>query len=255
MRITSISPFTRRLAALVSIAAIVALAAMSYAQSASGRLSPPPEAPPGFAPVLKPSANGGYWILVPVGSPAQEPGPAASTEPPLAAAPTAPPPAVEPVPQGWSKGESAEPGPFDAVELERATLDLINEHRIALELPPLQPHPALVAAARSHSDDMTARDYFAHDSPEGQRFVDRIKAQGIVDFGKGAENILKGSAGLESTTLLEAAQTFVQGWLESDGHRENIEDGEFALTGIGVSVGSEFIYATQVFAGRIKLAE
>jgi uncharacterized protein YkwD len=48
----------------------------------------------------------------------------------------------------------------------------------------------------------------------------------------------------------DPAAVAVQGWLESPGHRENIE-GPYELTGVGVASNAKGeVYFTQIFVGR-----
>ena len=44
---------------------------------------------------------------------------------------------------------------------------------------PLATDSALRCAARNHSRDMSERGYFAHETPEGEDFADRIELQGV----------------------------------------------------------------------------
>src|SRR5215831_7699630 len=61
--------------------------------------------------------------------------------------------------------------------------------------PPLAMNKNLLATARAHSDDMYARDYFAHDtlSPPTQTWDQRINAGGYL--GSIGENIAAASSG------------------------------------------------------------
>jgi len=147
-----------------------------------------------------------------------------------------PPTPPTPAPEGWSAEESA-------------LLDLVNAFRAAggacpsgpfAPLPPLSPDDALWQAARDHSEDMAAQDYFSHDGVDGSTFVGRI-----VDAGYGgqpfAENIAAGS-GPEGT--------FEQ-WRLSDGHCLNMTTTRANEIGIGhASGGSWGSYWTQTFGSR-----
>jgi uncharacterized protein YkwD len=97
----------------------------------------------------------------------------------------------------------------------------------------------LRAAARGHSQDMHARGYFDHNSPDGKEPWDRIKASGYVGASRGfAENIAKGYA---------TAQAVVDGWMNSPGHRANILNCSLKAVGIGVEYGSGGPWWTQDF--------
>lgn len=150
--------------------------------------------------------------------------------------PTPTPTPTTPDPEGWSADESA-------------LLDLVNAFRAAggacpsgtfPPLPPLSPDNALWQAARDHSEDMAAQNYFSHDGLDGSTFVSRI-----VDAGYGgqpyAENIAAGN-GPEGT--------FEQ-WRLSDGHCLNMTTSRANEIGIGhASGGSWGSYWTQTFGSR-----
>lgn len=92
----------------------------------------------------------------------------------------------------------------------------------------------LTAAAQGHSDDMSAHGYFAHDGQDGRTFSDRITAEGYPS--PGGENIAQGQLD---------AQEVVTAWLNSPGHRRNIEDCSFTTIGVGLAGADR--YWTQDF--------
>ena len=110
----------------------------------------------------------------------------------------------------------------------------------------------LAAVARAHSDDMTQRGYFSHDTPEGLGPSDRIDRAGYSCW-KGthygiAENIaIETTLGDPDRTAAEA----VRGWVNSPGHRTNLLGRQYDRTGVGASFGTwrgyEAVYLTQVF--------
>ncbi len=131
-----------------------------------------------------------------------------------------------------------------AAHVEAQILELVNRERLAAGLDPLVPNPPLVVAARGHSRDMFARNFFAHENPDPARrtFSLRLQAAGLRNHGMAGENIA-----LASDTH-ELAARFVQMWLDSPAHRENLLRPGFRYTGIGVWGGNGRIYATQDFA-------
>ncbi|GAA5162030.1 MULTISPECIES: CAP domain-containing protein [Amycolatopsis] len=102
-------------------------------------------------------------------------------------------------------------------------LALVNQERAKAGCGALAEDSRLDTAAQKFSEDMSARDYFAHSTPEGVTFDQRIKAAGYPS--PAAENIAKGS-----TT---AAQT-MQMWMNSDGHRRNILNCSYQKLGVGL---------------------
>ncbi|MFR9805731.1 CAP domain-containing protein [Pseudonocardia sp. RS010] len=111
---------------------------------------------------------------------------------------------------------------------------LTNRARAAAGCGALTIDPRITRAAQAHSDDMAIRGYFDHDSPDGRTFADRIAAAGHPS--PGAENIARGQ---------RTAQSVVEAWLDSPGHRRNIEDCSLATVGVGLA--TDGYYWTQDF--------
>ena len=139
------------------------------------------------------------------------------------------------------------------VELERKVHDGINgERAIKRGSSQLRWDDRLKAIARAHSEDMTERGYFSHDTPEGLGPTERGTRAGYSCW-KGshyglAENI---TIELMSNDTDKLAAAAVQGWVESPGHRANLLDRQYDRTGIGASFGKwrgyKAVYLTQVF--------
>lgn len=90
--------------------------------------------------------------------------------------------------------------------------------------PPLRWNSSLAAAAQEHSDDMSARKYFEHATPEGQRSGARATAHGYAWIAVG-ENIALGQ-----NTTNEA----LRDWVSSPGHCKAIM-GPYLDIGMGAS--------------------
>ena len=90
----------------------------------------------------------------------------------------------------------------------------------AVARPPLAMNKLLLGTARGHSDDMFARNYFAHSTPEGVDPFDRIAAAGYNDSSAG-ENIASISTldGIPLEDLL-----MVDAGYPGRGHRTNLLD-------------------------------
>jgi len=193
-------------------------------------------------------------------------------------------------------------------QLELDIHELINTERKNLGLSLLSWDENIAKIARSHSQDMANRNYFAHDSPEGispaqrglqygyQECGDRATielshkyeqlsrqfvASGSTDemmyqqlqsmyyqlnasheklFLGLAENIMQNNlydrvwytngipTSYEWKDMAELAESTVQGWMDSPGHRQNILTPYFYSAGIGVSISSnDKVYVTQNF--------
>ena len=155
---------------------------------------------------------------------------------------------------------------FRIAQLEKEIHVLINKERKQRHLSPLAWNDALSAIARKHSSDMAKRNYFSHFSPEGNDFSYRYKqegyscalpADGLIYLG--AENIFQNNlydrivyvndaAYYEWNTMAKIADTTVQGWMNSPGHRKNILTPLWKSEGIGVVISpDDKVYITQNF--------
>jgi uncharacterized protein YkwD len=155
-----------------------------------------------------------------------------TTPPTTTAAPTTT-TAARPTPTTIRPAPTTAPRPVAAGPVAEVVA-LTNRARAEAGCAALTPDARIARAAQAHSDDMAARDYFEHDSPDGRSFADRIAAAGYPS--PGAENIAMGQ---------RTAQAVLQAWLDSPGHRRNIED--CALTTIGVGLATDGYYWTQDF--------
>lgn len=127
---------------------------------------------------------------------------------------------------GSSSILSAPPGRASDPELqslERAIYKKINAYRARQGLEPMRWDDRMAAQARNHSIAMARgkRD-FGHSG-----FKQRVRATGL-SFTSAAENVGQ-NRGYE-----DPADEAVEGWLHSNGHRENIE-GDYNVTGVGVA--------------------
>ncbi len=102
--------------------------------------------------------------------------------------------------------------------------------------PPLFYSADLNEAARYHSQEMHQSGVFSHDSPDGTSFGERV-ARFYDDSGYVGENI---AWNYESPWA-----TVIEGWMCSEGHRENIMRSEYVELGTGVVRE----YSTQNFGG------
>jgi uncharacterized protein YkwD len=123
--------------------------------------------------------------------------------------------------------QGLKPSAKTAGNVERSLLCLTNLHRVRNGLEPLRRDTRLSKAARAHSADMVARDYFDHTTPEGRGPSDRARAAGYP--GGAGENIAASSGG--------SAFSLFDAWRGSPGHNENMLGGGYATAGFGVVRG------------------
>jgi uncharacterized protein YkwD len=145
----------------------------------------------------------------------------------LIAAPTA---AAKPC-----KNADAAAGQASHRALQRATVCLLNKQRRAHRMRRLRVSKRLGHAARGHSAEMAARNYFSHNSQSGASFLDRIRRAGYLRHARRwsvGENIAWG------TGRLSTPRAIVRAWMHSPGHRANILQRNFRQIGIGISGGA-----------------
>ena len=134
--------------------------------------------------------------------------------------------------------------------LERRTFLAVRQHESRLQDPSEVSsvfveadtlEPRLAKVARSHSRDMAERGYFEHVSPEGRDVAERALRAGIR-YRRIGENIAF------NLGARRPARTAMEGWMESKGHRDNILEGRYTRTGVGVALSAGGgLYFTQVF--------
>lgn len=113
-----------------------------------------------------------------------------------------------------------------------------NEERRALGLSLLATNDTLHAVAKKKLDDMFARQYFEHVSPDGKGVGDLAKAASY-DYVLIGENLALGD--------FKDDKDLVRAWMESPGHRANILKSGY--TQIGIAVGEGFYEGTKVWIG------
>lgn len=117
---------------------------------------------------------------------------------------------------------------------EQRVVDLVNQHRASIGLPPLRRNANLDYAARYHAADMAEENYFDHDTYDGwggTTYVcntwTRLRLY-YPNYNGAGENIAAGYSTPEAV---------MQGWLNSPGHRANIERASFNEIGVGYYTG------------------
>ncbi len=119
-------------------------------------------------------------------------------------------------------------------QVRTAILCLTNRDRAERGRAPLVENARLRTAAVGHSDDMVHGQYFAHTTPDGAGFVDRIVVARYVHRSDGwalGENLAWGTGNRGTPAGVHAA------WMRSSGHRSNILKASYREIGIGVRPG------------------
>ena len=124
----------------------------------------------------------------------------------------------------------AKAGPAAALAaLEAAMVRAVNAEREARGLPAYRVDETLAAVARAHAQDMVARDYVGHTSPEGKRVRDRLRDAGL-DLDRAGENYYVTTRPAE-----EAVATTLAWFMGDPSHRDNVLHGYYTRIGVGVA--------------------
>jgi uncharacterized protein YkwD len=159
---------------------------------------------------------------------------------------------------------------IDTVQLERLIHRQINRERQRYGLAALKPDELLTEIARNHSRDMAEKHFFSHVNLQGEDPDDRGKRQGWnrnKQIGPRAwtvglaENIFLSrlydrvvtttqngvvvNREYDWKTQEQIAQSTVQEWMNSPGHRNNILSPEYDRQGIGVAISGQEVYITE----------
>lgn len=104
-------------------------------------------------------------------------------------------------------------------------LEATNKQRIAHKASTLTLNEKLNKAAQAKADDMAARNYWSHTTPDGREpwyFID----QAGYSYLKAGENLAYGFA---------TSSNVVSGWMNSQTHRENLLDSSYSEVGFGIA--------------------
>jgi len=121
-------------------------------------------------------------------------------------------------------------GPLSAFNERRpiertALVDAMNRERAAYGLRPLHLEERLNRAAEDRAEDMLEKHYFNHVSPEGMSPFKWVDAEGYA-YREVGENLAVG---------YKTADSVVNGWMQSPGHRANILGKHYGDVGIAVA--------------------
>ncbi len=108
---------------------------------------------------------------------------------------------------------------------QQALLADTNNERVAADVPALTENPQLDLAAEVKAKDMAARNYWSHDTPDGNPPWVFVTNQNY-SYQKLGENLAAG---------FDNEQSAIKGWMASPHHKENMLDTSFSQVGFGVA--------------------
>jgi uncharacterized protein YkwD len=134
---------------------------------------------------------------------------------------------------------------------------LIEEQRLKLDpaAKPLAHDAELARIARARAADMAAKNYLAHAAPNGDTsatllMAEDAKWQGLLGENLAAQHYVKQSG----VDVEQFAQRFLDEWMKSQPHRENLAYAGYDRTGVGAAVNGDTVYVAQLFASDIPPA-
>lgn len=139
-------------------------------------------------------------------------------------------------------------------EIKSRLLVLVAEERAKAGAKTLRVDPQLEFAAQTHSDDMARKRSFDSMNPDGNLAVNVLlrdpRFGGFVAENSAAQ-YFSPAVGFDPDAM---AQGFLQIWLASPSHRQNVVYKDFDRAGIGIAVNGNTIYAATVFATGLAYA-
>ena len=206
----------------------------------------PSPSPPGPTATWNPVSTATYTpTLAPTSPPTATSAPTSTSVPPGTSPPTNTsvpsatwvPPATYPptyttVPTSTSPPAGCSPAGNNSYENQ--VINLINQERTSRGLSELSLNSSLRQAARRHSQDMACNDFFSHTGSDGSSMASRISAAGY-SYSWAAENIAA------SSSCGFSAQSVVNMWMGSTGHRNNILSTNAVHIGVGFRCVSDGI--------------
>jgi uncharacterized protein YkwD len=111
--------------------------------------------------------------------------------------------------------------------------DLVNNERASRNLPRLTKNTFLTTSAKQYANHLAANDFLSHTGKDGSTMVLRNTAAGYANYKFMAENIASGQT---------SPELVFQGWMNSQGHRENILNINAKEIGIGYTYNASSRY-------------
>ncbi len=131
--------------------------------------------------------------------------------------------------------------PVNFSSIEAQILSLINSTRASHGLSILSANQMLTDLARLRSSDMVSRNYFSHHSPDGKNIKHLFNQYGVTyrNFGENLGNASPASYG--------SPNAFLNAWMNSPSHRDNMLRSNYTLIGVGVTDGGGRRVVTVLF--------
>jgi len=159
---------------------------------------------------------------------------------------SSPPPAPSPPPDPKTQ--------MGALETRIAILVEEQRHRLDPKARPLAIDPELSEIARARASDMAAKNYLAHAAPNGDTSASLLmkqdaKWQGLLGENLAAQHYTKQSG----VAVDDFARRFLDEWLKSPPHRDNMIFANYDHAGVGAAVNGDTVYVAILFSTDMGL--
>jgi len=159
---------------------------------------------------------------------------------------SSPPPAPSPPPDPKTQ--------MGALETRIAILVEEQRHRLDPKARPLAIDPELSEIARARASDMAAKNYLAHAAPNGDTSASLLmkqdaKWQGLLGENLAAQHYTKQSG----VVVDDFARRFLDEWLKSPPHRDNMIFANYDHAGVGAAVNGDTVYVAILFSTDMGL--
>lgn len=138
---------------------------------------------------------------------------------------------------------TSESGEVDDAIVEETIIDLVNELRQEQGVQPVESNEMLRAAANIRAEE--TEEAFSHTRPDGSDAFTVFEEEGIsYPYRTVGENLGMATYHLEEEGM---AEFIFNGWVDSEGHYQNMIRPDFEEIGVGVHYDGDILYATQLF--------
>ncbi|MEI7791045.1 MAG: CAP domain-containing protein [Alphaproteobacteria bacterium] len=141
-----------------------------------------------------------------------------------------------------------------ALETRIAILVEEQRHRLDPKARNLAVDPELSKIARARAADMAAKNYLAHAAPNGDTSASLLmkqdeRWQGLLGENLAAQHYTK----LSGVTVNDFAQRFLDEWMKSPPHRDNMAFANYDHAGVGAAVNGDTVYVALLFSTDMGL--
>jgi len=141
-----------------------------------------------------------------------------------------------------------------ALEMRIAILVEEERHRLDPKARALAIDPELSKIARARASDMAAQNYLAHAAPNGDTSASLLMQQDEKWQGLLGENLAAQHYTPQLGVAVEDfARRFLDEWLKSPPHRDNMIFANYDHAGVGAAVNADTVYVTVLFSTDMGL--